>query len=236
MLEFVTKSQYWQLLDSGVADKLPRPKFPWHLKSIQDAVVYKYMCDVEGKRLAEIGGGDSRLLRVLANKNQCNNIEKFEGQDGGPSHEVKIKNVCNINAFVGEFSTDLEISSFDIIFSVSVVEHISNEDINSFIRDCYRILKPGGQMIHLVDMYLSPGRLTYNESRATCYRSAFSSGLFEPETELRICSEEDLVFKESYCTNPDNVMYTWNQVAPSLRHVRETSQSVTLLWIGKAIK
>ena len=139
----------------------------------------------------------------------------------------------NIYAFVGEFSQELSENSFDILFSVSVVEHVPDNNIADFITDCHRILKPGGQMIHLVDMYLGPDRVALNSVRAASYRSAFDSGLFEPAAEILVRSENDLEFKETYCTNPDNMMYKWNEVAPSLRSVREGTQSVSLSWIGR---
>ena len=246
MLEIVTKHQYWQLLDAQVDKKLSKAKFPanvlpwkkpaWHLKSVQDVIAFHYLNDPEGQNIGEIGGGDSRLLSTLARKNHCSNIEKFCGRDGGPTREVKIRKVRNVRAFVGEFSPQLEESSFDSLFSVSVVEHISNDEVSDFIRDCHRILKPNGRMVHLVDMYLGPQRTEYNESRAKLYRSGFENELFKPEREIRISSRSDLRFDESYCTNPDNIMYGWNQDAPNLRDVRETSQSVTLVWSGQAIK
>lgn len=246
MLEFVTKHQYWQLLDAQIDKKLATTKapwrpfrskeMPWHLKSVQDVMAYHYLHEPIAQNIGEIGGGNSRLLPVLASQNRCHNIEKFEGQDGGPSKETKIKNVRNVHAFVGEFDSALEESSLDVVFSVSVVEHIPNDKLADFIRDCHRILKPGGRMVHLVDMYLNPTRTKLNESRATCYRSAFDGGLFKPEAEVSIRSEEDLQFNEAFCTNPDNIMYMWNRVAPNLHELRQNSQCVALSWIGQAIK
>ena len=236
MLEFVTKHQYWRLLDEKVDKQLAPAKFPWHLKSVQDVVAYSLLGDPQGQVIGEIGGGESRLLPVLVGSNQCTNIETFEGRDGGPGEEVIVDGVRNVPAFVGDFSEELEESSFDVLVSVSVVEHVPDNALGAFIRDCHRLLKPGGTGVHLVDMYLSHDRTSYNVSRAALYRSAFDDGLFEPINTPEILGEADLVFKESYCTNPDNMMYMWNRVAPKLRALRETSQSVTLAWAGTAIK
>ncbi|MBI5472053.1 MAG: methyltransferase domain-containing protein [Ignavibacteriae bacterium] len=41
---------------------------------------------------------------------------------------------------------------FNLIFSSSVLEHVTKEDVPAFMKDCYRVLKPGGLCIHLVDL------------------------------------------------------------------------------------
>lgn len=244
MLEFVTKSTYWQCLDDGMEGRLAaarpwwlrlthRGRPTWHLKSVQDVMALHYLRDPHDKDIAEIGGGDSRVLRALLSANRCVNIEKFEGQDGGPEREVSIRGVRNVSAFIGEFSLQLEDCAYDLLFSVSVVEHVVNNRVDEFIRDCHRLLKPGGRMVHLVDMYLNPQRVSYNAGRIACYLSAFDSGLFEAEADVRIRSTADLTFNESYCTNPDNIMYGWSQVAPALRELREHSQSVAIAWTGR---
>ena len=69
MLEFVTKQQYWELLDAGLDRKLASAKFPWHLKSIQDTMAYYYLDNPQGLSIGEIGGGNSRLLPALASRN-----------------------------------------------------------------------------------------------------------------------------------------------------------------------
>jgi SAM-dependent methyltransferase len=234
MLEFVKKQQYWALLDSGIDAELAPAEFPWHLKSVQDLLAYSLLDRPANLAIAEIGGGKSRLLPALAENNQCTNIERFEGQDGGPSTEVILPKVRNVHAYVGQFDERLEPSSFDALVSVSVVEQISNEDLPDFIRDCWRIVKTGGRMIHLVGMYLAPDRVTYNEARIALYQSAFDA-LFKPLCEPQIGGAGDLEFSESYCTNPDNIMYQWNRVAPKVRPLRETAQLVTLVWAGCAL-
>ncbi len=41
---------------------------------------------------------------------------------------------------------------FDLIFSSSVLEHIERPIIPAFMQGCYRVLKPHGRAIHLVDL------------------------------------------------------------------------------------
>lgn len=43
-------------------------------------------------------------------------------------------------------------NSFDLIFSSSVLEHIERPLVPAFMQGCYRVLKPHGRVIHLVDL------------------------------------------------------------------------------------
>ncbi len=50
--------------------------------------------------------------------------------------------------------TQLQDHSFDIIYSVSVLEHIS--DVSAAFKEFHRLLRPGGLMIHCWNPYFSP--------------------------------------------------------------------------------
>ena len=43
-------------------------------------------------------------------------------------------------------------SHYSVLFSSSVLEHIKRESIPEFLQGCYRVLKPGGYAIHLIDL------------------------------------------------------------------------------------
>jgi len=42
------------------------------------------------------------------------------------------------------------VAAFELIFSNSVLEHV--EDVNTFFGRCFRSLKPGGRMVHCIDL------------------------------------------------------------------------------------
>src|SRR5688572_10863334 len=116
---------------------------------MQDLAVYSHLRHGTGKHIAEIGAGHSRLLPALAKANTCVAVEKFEGKGGGPTEESPIPNVRTIPAYLGENDPLLVAESFDIVFSISVVEHVSTtEELAAFHEDQLRILKPGGMFIH----------------------------------------------------------------------------------------
>nr|VFJ43162.1 MAG: Methyltransferase domain-containing protein [Candidatus Kentron sp. DK] len=234
MFRFVTKKDYWDVLNSNILDNIKEKKdFSWHLKSIQDAIAFSYLHEFSGKYIAEIGGGNSRLLSSLAMNNTCFNIDEFNGAGGGPRKECVLPGVKNILARIGSFSGSIESEQFDAIFSISVVEHVPNEGISDFFNDSYRILKPSGLMIHLIDVYLEDamGDNKYASRRVLTYGSFFND-IFLPLEPSIILTEKDVVFSTSFATNPDNMMERWNRSVPKLRNKRERAQSCSLLMVG----
>ncbi len=83
MFDFIRKSLLWDAWDRGIHKEIGATG-TFHLKTIQDLAVYSRLRELNGKTIAEIGGGNSRLLKRLAEKNTCFNVEKFEGAGGGP--------------------------------------------------------------------------------------------------------------------------------------------------------
>ena len=112
MLKFVTKEDYWSVLDQEKVDQsmLSRlfdqmgkttdfqKKIPWHLKSIQDSIALSYLQNCEELEIGEIGGGNSRVLPELCAKNTCYNIDEFLGAGSGPTKRRSINGVTNIFA------------------------------------------------------------------------------------------------------------------------------------------
>ena len=95
LLRIVTKKEYWDAENEGVLELMPQPKF-WYLKTIQDVIALDHIKDFKGKRIAEIGGGDSRVLPVLKENNHCVNIDEFKGLGQGPTLKADIDGIENI--------------------------------------------------------------------------------------------------------------------------------------------
>ena len=238
MLRFVTKEEYWKIEDSGILKSLPQ-KFSWHLKSIQDAVAFQYLYQLSNQTIAEVGGGDSRILPILSKKNTCYNVDEFQGANNGPKQSVVIEGVKNVSTLLGEFSELLPSAYFDYVFSISVVEHVLTQDLTNFFKDCHRVLKPNGNMIHLIDVYLEDSLKRNQDSlaeRLRKYKYPFQKNMFMPlNSEDIVISEEELCFSTRFATNPDNMMNNWNKLAPGLKNKRIKSQSCSLLMAGSKI-
>ena len=179
MLDFIRKELVWSALDMGYLGELTS-KISYQLKTAQDLAVYSRLRNVSGLVIGEIGGGESRILRRLAERNRCYNIEKFQGADGGPKSEIVIPGVTNIHAFVGEFDPRLAPDFFDLAFSVSVVEHVVTPKLGSFQEDLLRILKPGGTFLHAIDIYLPDTPTAYWSERFNTYQAWFDDPAIEP--------------------------------------------------------
>lgn len=63
------------------------------------------------------------------------------------------KNTHFVRGYLGGFSNQLLDACFDLVFSISVVEHVPPEQKRNFYEDMFRILKPGGYIAHSIDMF-----------------------------------------------------------------------------------
>ena len=232
MLRFVTKNRYWNVLESGIMGQVAStPK--WHLKDIQDAIAYSHLFAKTGLEIAEIGAGNSRLLPELAKTNKCYAIDEYKGFGMGPKSRPTIENVQFIDCIIGNSRGLISDSAFDIIFSVSVVEHVPENMLSDFFSDCWRILKPGGLMIHCIDVYTEnlDGENSALWARCKEYRKIFDEK-FSTIGEIEINTLSEVAFKTSYASNPDNIMHLWNQSSPRLTEKRKTAQSCTIELVG----
>lgn len=236
MLRFVHKDEYWKAEDEGVLSKIRFDPEYWHIKQIQDAMILSVLGDISGASITEVGGGASRTLPELAKSNTCNNVDEMKGEDGGPIQGIDDANVNHIFAKVGATQGLIADNSQDVVYSISVVEHIPMSALPGFYQDIGRMLKPGGQMIHLIDCYLrAPGEdNSYEIARRAAYLQGFKDSGLNPLDKSAIISEGEVGFHPSLTSNPDRIMNMWNQDNPKLRPEREVSQGCT--WIQRAIK
>lgn len=226
MFDFIRKPDIWKHFDAGFGAEL-QSTMGFQLKTMQDVAVYASIRDLSGKAVGEIGGGNSRILPRLVGQNECYNIEPFEGADNGPEDEVTIDGVTNLRTRVGVFDPTLSDAKFDTLFSVSVVEHVEDSNFVEFWSDCIRILKVGGEMYHAIDMYLEdePGRFWLE--RFSMYLAAVSDDdRVEP---IGSVFSGPCLYTNDIASNPDNVMYNWKKISPSLDTLRQQAQSVSLL-------
>ena len=229
MYDFIRKTDLWRFWDANLHKEFDQTKL-FHLKTIQDLAVFEHLKAASGLRIAEIGGGESRLLATLQRNNTCFNVEKFEGQDGGPGKEVKVRGVENVKVFLGENSPLLPTNSFDIVFSVSVIEHVPTGQLDAFFEDGLRILKPGGLWLHAIDIYLEDSPQHFIKDRFERYRDWVRDPRIDPVGNIL---DGEPAFSPDIATNPDNVMYEWGKVAPKLIALRQQAQSASLLLAGR---
>jgi ubiquinone/menaquinone biosynthesis C-methylase UbiE len=125
------------------------------LKVYQDLLVLTFIKEhiPPASRILEVGGGDSRIINHIKRRYECWNLDKLEGIGHGPSR-IKVKGFRLVKDYIGNFSRALSDAYFDFVFSISVLEHVSQDDCEAFkniIDDIDRVLRPGGLSLHCVD-------------------------------------------------------------------------------------
>jgi SAM-dependent methyltransferase len=129
------------------------------LKVYQDYLIYCFIrWNVPpGSRILEIGGGDSRVLRHFSNEYECWNSDRCAGLGNGPvafsSPHYRI-----VYDYVGSFNPELPDHYFDFVFSISALEHTSEDETTraNILKDIHRVLKPGCPSFHCLDAIWRP--------------------------------------------------------------------------------
>jgi len=126
------------------------------LKAYQDLLVFSFLNHniPEGSKILEVGGADSRILAYFRNKYECWNIDKLEGLGFGLK-DVDAQGYTLVKDYMGSFNKELPDNYFDIVFSISALEHVPNDDpkvLKDVADDINRVLKPGGFSLHCFDV------------------------------------------------------------------------------------
>jgi hypothetical protein len=223
MFDIVDKSEYFELLTARHADRANHS-----LKGIQDGWIMGQLAGVKGKRLLEIGGGNSRVLPRLAG-NTLYNAEKYEGVGNGPVNPVVIDGVTVIPTYMGEFSKDAP--EVDIIFSISVIEHIPFDSYEVAFQDMARCLAPGGVMYHAIDIVLGDHPLETASTRILkLYEAIEAANLEWAEPPVL---KPDLTFSARMASNSDITMWQWTQISEASRASAPDTQAVTIKLIAR---
>ncbi|PSB14683.1 hypothetical protein C7B61_02040 [filamentous cyanobacterium CCP1] len=224
MLDIITKDEFFNWLELGIAQA-----GNYSLKGIQDAWGLSLFQGVSHLKIAEVGGGNSRVLNQINLENECWNIDKFEGFGLGPTEDVNQLNIKVIRSYVGKFDPAIPDGYFDVVFSISVVEHLGRDKLDAFFADCHRILKPGGLLAHAIDLYIFDAP----DPRVRIidlYRSLVEKYEFEWLTPPTL--DGNAAFQCKYASNADIEMHQWNSVAPKLTPIRAIAQSVSIQLIA----
>lgn len=103
------------------------------------------MLDVNPKaRVLDVGCGDGQYGILFKKKIKCDSIWGIDGVDAR-LNAAKKKGVNQIISADLEKKWPIKSNSFNVVISNQVIEHIL--DIDHFIKEIYRILKPGGYCV-----------------------------------------------------------------------------------------
>ncbi len=153
------------------------------LKMYQDLLCYTFIVDnlPKGSRILEVGGCDSRVLKVLKYDYECWNVDKLEGLGSGLT-EVTTDGYRMIQAYMGDFSEELPEGYFDFVFSISALEHVeeNEENFNNICRDMDRVMKRGAFSLHCFDVVAKPDSVWTNSFLPFLFRRYKTLNHFTP--------------------------------------------------------
>lgn len=200
MFAFVDKAS---LIDSLLQRRVEPPHH--HLKYIQDAWLRHHLRDLDHGAIVEIGGGASRTITEFARRGLDSwNCDRFEGMAKGPLKDnpaidgQKRAGVTIREVYIGDNSPEVPEAHFDVAYSISVMEHLDAGTIADCFRDCRRILKPGGRVIHLVDLFLGDTPFEKTTHQIAYIRKGAEAAGFELAGEDSVGREP--VFRSCYAT------------------------------------
>jgi len=126
------------------------------LKVYQDLFMYSFIKDniKNGSKILDVGGGDSRILKHFKNDYECWNIDKLEGVGNGPK-DIDTSGFRLVYDYMGNFNDELPNNYFDLVFSISTLEHVPLDDFEAYeniLKDINRVLKPGAYSAHCFDV------------------------------------------------------------------------------------
>lgn len=125
-----------------------------------------------GLRVLEIGGGLSGFQFILAREG-CEVVNVDPGLEArGVDWRCGQEGIAQLNRAFGTHvelrntvvqEANLSDASFDRAFSISVLEHLPDDEIIDVMNHIYRALRPGGLFIVTVDLFLELAPFTHRQ-------------------------------------------------------------------------
>ena len=127
---------------------------PWIVKAILSKIP-------PGSKLLEIGAGEPIVADALSKYGyEVCVVDPYDGTGNGPvEYEDYLQRFPNVTILRKFFTSDMDEfkeDEFDCIYSVSVLEHIEDEDFPLFFNAVEKYLKRDGYSIHAID-YIRKG-------------------------------------------------------------------------------
>lgn len=155
MFELGKTDHWWE-----IAKRYPvLSNHPNTLKPLGYAHAVNLIESFKPERVLEVGHGTmSFLFDIFSDKIEMWGLDdvvegSFIYEEDFENLKVKFPNVTFVRDLLGKFSKKLPENYFDLVYSVSVIEHIPHELLPAVFEETRRILKPGGIVSHSYDVY-----------------------------------------------------------------------------------
>lgn len=197
---------------------------PNTLKPLGYAHIVNLIENFKPKRVLEVGhGAMSFIFKIFADKVEMWGLDDVIEDSSVYEEDLKNVRLWNpkvtfVRDLLGKFSKELPDNYFDLVYSVSVIEHIPHEVLPSVFEDTFRILKPGGIVSHSYDVY-------YKQSTKEVFNAYENAGFkwLKPKSTMNVFWEDWLgkfddkiaeeLFEKVVFENPIEVAekYMWQQ-------------------------
>lgn len=174
------------------------------LKVYQDLYIYNFILKnlPVGAKILEIGGGESRIISELKKDYHFWNLDKLEGEGHGPKKLYTTEGYQLVQANLGNFSDQLPEDFFDLVFSVSVIEHFpeSSKALDNILKDLKRVIKDNGFSVHCIDCLIFDDHIWFHP---------FLVNLQEQIEEINLTEiSQEIFHDENLWTLPKYAYYT----------------------------
>ena len=109
-----------------------------------DKIIFPHIALWKNMNVLEVGLGSGKYTKVFM-ENNCNVL----GIDMNP-HLFSDSGVRVIKAKADKFNKHLEDESFDLACSFWLSEYLNPKELERYFNECWKVLKPGGQLIFTV--------------------------------------------------------------------------------------
>lgn len=127
----------------------------WGLKQMGTLFCVDTIMTKKAKIILELGGGNNLFFdRRFGDSHEYWMLDRsgFYEAKTFQASQNKRKNTSFVDGLIGDFIEKLPNDYFDLVFSISVLEHVLYENIDNVCKDMYRVLKPGGYIVHSLDL------------------------------------------------------------------------------------
>lgn len=165
--------------------------------------------DHKFKKILDVGCGTGRLVRFL-------NQKGFETLGCDPSKEaVNFAKKINSKSIKKAPATKLpyKTSSFDLVTSISVIEHLKQKEAEKFLNEAKRVLKPNGYIFIITPNFSSPFRYILGK-RWFAYSDPTHINFFTPKSIkvlLTNCGYKNIKFRHK---SAYDVLFSWYLPTP----------------------
>ena len=175
-------------LKAKYSDLLYPEEYQWGLKQFGTLFCYDTILESGAKSVLEAGAG----MNLFFDHNLDSDIDYWVADKSGfygdefNAFLSRRKRTSYVESLLGDFDPLLEKEKFDLIFSISVLEHTNDENLGSAFADMARILKSGGSIVHTIDLNTAE-----IESRQSFFMGAAISAGFSFDGSSRIVPRFD---------------------------------------------